>query len=113
MPTETIYLTSVGVLRDQSCQVEAVKLRNFIKHLLPKHKADYYNEVIEADKSDPTKFWRHMNTLLDKNAPTRISIVKEPGSDSLLDESESANCLNDYYVSVAAKLTAYRKNFVK
>lgn len=47
-----------------------------------------------------------MNALLDKNAPVKISKVKEPGSDSLLDETESANCLNDYYVSVATKLAA-------
>lgn len=100
------YLFSIGRRTSQPHLVaEAMKLRNFIKHYLPKLKADYYSDIIDRDKDDPVKFWRHMNTLLDKKAASKISRVKDPKTSMLLDETDSANCLNDYYVNVAAQLT--------
>lgn len=47
-----------------------------------------------------------MNTLLDKKAKVQVTKIKDPTSGSVLDESGSASCLNDYYVSVATKLSA-------
>lgn len=47
-----------------------------------------------------------MNSLLNRKAPVKVSRVKEPVSNLLLDEADSANCLNEYYVNVAAQLTA-------
>lgn len=45
---------------------EANKIKNFIKHVLPRFKSDYYNSELENDKHDPKKYWRHMNSILNK-----------------------------------------------
>lgn len=47
-----------------------------------------------------------MKTLLDRNEEVKISKIKNPNTGILLEELESANCLNDYYVSVATNLAA-------
>lgn len=101
------YLFDIGRRTSQSHLVaEAAKLRNFIKHYLPKLKAEYYLETIDKNKADPAKFWRNMNELLDNKVNSKISKVKDPDPGSLLDEPNSVDCLNNYFVNVVGKLMA-------
>lgn len=85
---------------------EATNLKNFIKHSLPKLKADYYTKVIEQDKEDPVKFSRHLNELLSKHTKTTIGSIKDPLTNQMLSPKDSANELNNYYVIAASHLTA-------
>lgn len=67
-----------SLLGERQRIAEGIKLKKIIKHALPKFKSDYYANRIELEKQDPKKFWRHVNTLLNKKVSTVIHNVKDP-----------------------------------
>lgn len=105
--------------QNTTLRTEAKKLKNLVKHRLANIKNEYFISQLHLNAKDTKKFWRTMDDLTDKGNKVKIGrIRKQPGSD-LLNCEESAEALNEFYVSVAKKLTdklpfsSYVPNFTK
>lgn len=61
--------------------------------------------MIDRDKSDPKKFW-HIDSLLNRHVSSGIEHVRDPTTNQLLNTKDSAESLNNYYVSITDKLVA-------
>lgn len=68
--------------------------------------SEYYTDIIDKGRDDPVKFWQHLNDLICKKDTSKIGNVKDPISGKLLDEQDSANSLNNYYVNFTSHPTA-------
>lgn len=80
---------------------EARYLRNTIKHDMNRFKQTYYLNLMEQNKEDPKKFWTTLHDLLNNQKSSGISAVRDPSTNLLLNTSESAEMLNEYFSNIA------------
>lgn len=84
---------------------EARKLKNLAKHSLTSAKKAYYLGELTKYKSDPKKFWYKLHSLLSEGGKTHIDKTFDINTDSYAEGETAADLLNQYYVTIADKLT--------
>lgn len=100
------HLYSVGRRTQNGNLVkEARALRNLIKHSLVSAKKIYFQDELARNKNDSKKFWRSMKDLLSEGSKSHIDKILDPKSDTLVEGDVAADLLNEYYVTIADKLT--------
>lgn len=67
-------------------------------------KQEYYLNLMNKNKEDPKKFWDILPDLLNNKNVQTITSVRDPNTNLLLNRSDSAELLNDYFSSIAEKL---------
>lgn len=90
--------------KDNSLLLEAKKLKNLVKHKLGSIKSEYFLSELEANAHDTRKFWRNMDEIICKKKNITIDRIKNQKDNTFMSVKDSAEALNDFYVTIADKL---------
>lgn len=91
-------------LNDNNLLIEARKLKNLVKHWLVTIKNEYFLNELKKNESVVKKFWRTFDQLTNKHIKSTIEKIKSPTSGAYLDPLESAETLNQFYLTITDSL---------
>jgi len=80
------------------------RYKNQVTRLLRTTKSRYFMGKFDAYSADIRGTWKTLNSLVNKKSKNRAPTEMLGTSGMVSQSSEIANCLNDYFTSVAAKL---------
>lgn len=92
-------------IRNTKLRSEARKLKNLVKHRLANIKNEYFIRQLHLNAKDTKKFWRIMDDLTDRKHTQHVKRIRKSHGSELLSYEKSAEALNEFYVTVAKKLT--------
>lgn len=90
--------------KDHSLLLEAKRLKNLVKHRLSSIKSEYFLSELETNAHDTKKFWRNMDEIICKKKNVLIDRIKNSDDHVLMSTADSADALNNFYVTIADKL---------
>ena len=78
--------------------------RNRVNKLINSTKSTYIKDTLEANKDNPKKFWRILNSTLLKGDKNQTYVSLSKGNDTYTDIEESCECMNDYLADIVLNL---------
>lgn len=90
--------------KDEAILSLARDYRNKVKSGVKNARSNYYNERIEMNKSDPTKFWSTISEMLPTSSENKISTVRLQKDDDLCLPSEAPDLINNYFTNIGPQL---------
>ena len=89
---------------DHNDLIRARLARNATNKLINGAKEEFIKDSLEANRSDPKKFWRIINSTIIKNGSSCEHINLKNAEGTSLTLEESCNYMNDYLVSIGESL---------
>lgn len=101
------YLKKKAVKTQSYYYDEAYKgARNHVNKLIKKAKKRYYQITIDQNKGKPKEMWKHINQLVGRGSKTTHIPSIKVGCETILDEKNIAETLNNYFVNVGPDLSS-------
>ncbi len=78
--------------------------RNKVKYLIESSKQNYFSSMIEQNKSNSSKLWKHLHLVSGSNKHSDISIMNDTDKSHVTGAKNIADLFNDYFSNIAEKL---------
>ena len=86
--------------------VKAKRLRNDIKTLLRRARADFIQSELERHSDNPKKFWETINTILPNKAKTTSLSLTDKNKKCPVRDEDTADFINTYFAAIGNNLAA-------
>ena len=80
-------------------------MKNFVKKGVKKCKAEYYSDLINKNKGNPSKLWKTFNEITSKKSNSTITSIKADGV-LYTETNKIAQALNTHFPRIGTKLAA-------
>ena len=85
------------------------KMKNFVNKEVKNCKAEYYSDLINKNKGNPSELWKTFNEITSKKSNSTITSIVADGV-LYTEPTEIAQALNTHFPRIGTKLAAKNKN---
>ena len=81
------------------------KIKNLVNKEVKKCKAEYYSDLINKKKGNPSELWKTLNEITSKKSNSTITSIEADGV-LYTEANETAQALNKHFSRIGTKLAA-------